>query len=154
MASWRVWSANTLKCYTLCYGEQRVLCRSDGPMPMSWQCIITIGNDGAGTVTSVGMGSTGVRENTSTPWVWLRKNQRKVIANGTMVSLDINNPEGHVFTLCQVVENKRQRVRVVTHERKGELLIHTLILARSYSHAHTRTLILARSYSHAHTRTV
>jgi hypothetical protein len=114
MASWRVWSANTLKCYTLCYGEQRVLCRSDGPMPMSWQCIITIGNDGAGTVTSVGMGSTGVRENTSTPWVWLRKNQRKVIANGTMVSLDINNPEGHVFTLCQVVENKQSYRRNMT----------------------------------------
>ena len=162
MASWRVCSANTPTRYTVHNGKQLVLGRSDGPMPITVsrkQCIIAIGNDGTGTVTSVGMGSTGVRENASTLWLWLRANQSKVIADGTMVSLDSNNPEGHVFT-CQVVDtkdewlcyalggtliqNKRQRV-----DEKGELLI----LARSYSHAHTRTLILARSHTQTRNET-
>ena len=143
MASWRVCSANMITCYTVRNGEQQVLGRSDGPMPDTvsrQQCIITIGNDGTGTVTSMGRGPTGVRENYMTPWAWLQKDQRKVIADGTMISLDVNNPEGHVFT-CQVVDtngtliqNKRQRV-----DEKGELRA-----------AHTRTLILARSYARSY----
>ena len=154
MASWCVCAANTPTRYTVRNGEQQVLGRTDKTMPQ--QCIITIGNDGTGTVTSVGMGSTGVRENTSTPWEWLSKNQSKVIADGTMISLDVNNPEGLIFT-CQVADrngtlieqmnmNKRKRVDV----EKGELLI--VIRTRSYSHAHTRTLILARSYTHSLTQ--
>ena len=147
MASWCVCAANTPTRYTVRNGEQLVLGRTDKTMPQ--QCIITIGNDGTGTVTSVGMGSTGVRENTSTPWEWLSKNQSKVIADGTMISLDVNNPEGLIFT-CQVADrngtlieqmnmNKRKRVDV----EKGELLI--VIRTRSYSHAHTRALIHAQS---------
>jgi hypothetical protein len=154
MASWCVCAANTPTRYTVRNGEQQVLGRTDKTMPQ--QCIITIGNDGTGTVTSVGMGSTGVRENTSTPWEWLSKNQSKVIADGTMISLDVNNPEGLIFT-CQVADrngtlieqmnmNKRKRVDV----EKGELLI--VIRTRSYSHAHTHTLILARSYTHSLTQ--
>jgi hypothetical protein len=154
MASWCVCAANTPTRYTVRNGEQQVLGRTDKTLPQ--QCIITIGNDGTGTVTSVGMGSTGVRENTSTPWEWLSKNQSKVIADGTMISLDVNNPEGLIFT-CQVADrngtlieqmnmNKRKRVDV----EKGELLI--VIRTRSYSHAHTRTLILARSHTLARSR--
>ena len=152
MASWCVCAANTPTRYTVRNGEQQVLGRTDKTMPQ--QCIIKIGNDGTGTVTSVGMGSTGVRENTSTPWEWLRKNQSKVIADGTMISLDVNNPEGLIFvcqvmtdtngTLIQQKQNKRKRV-----DEKGELL---LIFARSHSHSHAHALMLAHSNTHTQTR--
>ena len=147
--------------YNVRNGEQQVLGRSDLPMAMPKtvsreQCTIAVGNDGFGTVTSMGRRPTGVRENYATPWAWLHKDQRKVIADGTMISLDAKNPEGYVFT-CQVADrngtlieqmnmNKRKRVDV----EKGELLI--VIRTRSYSHAHTHTLILARSYTHSLTQ--
>ena len=106
MASWSVCSGDMTTRYTVRTGEQQVLGRSDGPMPKTVsreQCTITIGNDGFGTVTSIGRGPTGVRENYVTPWAWLHKDQRNVIADGTMISLDAKNPDGHVFTChCQV----------------------------------------------------
>ena len=149
MASWRVCSANMITCYTVRNGEQQVLGRSDGPMPDTvsrQQCIITIGNDGTGTVTSIGRGPTGVRENYMTPWAWLQKDQRKVIADGTMISLDVNNPEGHVFTFYVLVDERPIRKRQRGDE-KGELLA-----VESYSHTRTRTLML--SCSHTQTRTL
>jgi len=147
MASWCVCAANTPTRYTVRNGEQQVLGRTDKTLPQ--QCIITIGNDGTGTVTSVGMGSTGVRENTSTPWEWLSKNQSKVIADGTMISLDVNNPEGHVFTFFVLVDERPIRKRQRGDE-KGELII--VILAHSHSHAHA--LMLAHSNTHTQTRTL
>ena len=149
MASWRVCSANMITCYTVRNGEQQVLGRSDGPMPDTvsrQQCIITIGNDGTGTVTSMGRGPTGVRENYMTPWAWLQKDQRKVIADGTMISLDVNNPEGHVFTFF-VLDDERPIRKRQRGDEKGELLI-----VESYSHTRTRTLML--SCSHTQTRTL
>ena len=102
-------SGDMSTCYTIRNGEQQFLGRSDhGPMAMSKtvsreQCSITIGNDGFGIVTSMGRRPTGVRENYATPWAWLYKDQRKVIADGTMISLDAKNPEGHVFTCVRLL---------------------------------------------------
>ena len=102
-------SGDMSTCYTIRNGEQQFLGRSDhGPLAMSKtvsreQCSITIGNDGFGIVTSMGRRPTGVRENYATPWAWLYKDQRKVIADGTMISLDAKNPERHVFTCVRLL---------------------------------------------------
>ena len=154
MASWCVCSGDMTKRYNVRNGEQQVLGRSDLPMAMPKtvsreQCTITVGNDGFGTVTSMGRRPTGVRENYVTPWAWLLKDQRKVIADGTMISLDVNNPEGHVFTFFVLVDERPIRKRQRGDE-KGEQII--VILAHSHSHAHA--LMLAHSNTHTQTRTL
>ena len=152
MASWCVCAANTPTRYTVRNGEQQVLGRSDLPMAMPKtvsreQCTITVGNDGFGTVTSMGRRPTGVRENYATPWTWLLKDQHKVIADGTMISLDVNNPEGHVFTFFVSLDDERLIRKRQRGDEKGELL-----RVESYSHTRTRTLML--SCSHTQTRTL
>ena len=142
------------KRYNVRNGEQQVLGRSDLPMAMpktvsKEQCTITVGNDGIGTVTSMGRRPTGVRENNVTPWEWLLKDQHKVIADGTMISLDAKNPEGHVFTFF-VLDDERPIRKRQRGDEKGELLI--VILAHSHSHAHA--LMLAHSKTHTQTRTL
>jgi hypothetical protein len=152
MASWCLCSGDMTKRYNVRNGEQQVLGRSDLPMAMPKtvsreQCTITVGNDGFGTVTSMGRRPTGVRENYVTPWAWLLKDQSKVIADGTMISLDVNNPEGHVFTFFVLDDDERLIRKRQRGDEKGELLI-----VESYSHTRTRTLML--SCSHTQTRTL
>ena len=153
MASLFMCSGDMTKRYNVRNGEQQVLGRSDLPMAMPKtvsreQCTITIGNDGFGTVTSMGRRPTGVRENYVTPWAWLLKDQSKVIADGTMISLDVNNPEGHVFTFFVLDDDERPIRKRQRGDEKGELLI--VILAHSHSHAHA--LMLAHSNTHTQTR--
>ena len=69
-----------------------------------------------------------------------------MIADGTMISLDVNNPEGHVFTFF-VLDDERLIRKRQRGDEKGELLI-----VESYSHTRTRTLML--SCSHTQTRTL
>lgn len=90
------------RVYTLRNGEQQVLGRYDmteQKLTVSReQCLVQIAEDGTATLLSCGKPPTGWRE-PGGAWLWLQPQETIVLAHGDQVSLDMQNPEGSVFSL-------------------------------------------------------
>ena len=89
--------------YTLRNGEHQVLSRwnmlSQTLSVSRKQCMVQILADGTATLTSYGKGPTLWRSRAG-PWQPVRNGESLVLSDGDQVSLDVNQPEGAVFT-CQ-----------------------------------------------------
>ena len=95
--------------YNLCNGDVQVLSRfnmlEQAPTVSRVQCIVQI-HDGTATLTSCGKGPTLWRPR-SPPmhgwprWIALDKGDLVPLTDGDQVSLDVNDPEGAVFTCSE-----------------------------------------------------
>jgi len=61
------------------------------------QCAIQVGMDGQAMLQSRGRGPTGWRQGYN-QWTWLRQGETRPLQSGDAISLDVNDPEGAVFT--------------------------------------------------------
>mmetsp|Transcript_6596 Transcript_6596/g.15384 ORF Transcript_6596/g.15384 Transcript_6596/m.15384 type:complete len:298 (-) Transcript_6596:339-1232(-) len=89
--------------YTLKIGDEQVLSRwnmAEQALTVSReQCSVKCSSDGTATLTSTGKGAT-LWSSNGAPWVALRKDDEVPLADGDLISLDCNNPDGAIF-MCQ-----------------------------------------------------
>jgi protein phosphatase PTC7 len=98
-------SGRTTRPYTIGAGEEQVLGRYDmasqNPYVSRQQCIVRTATNGTATLVSIGKKPTGWRASAGDAWLWLEKDDSRLVTHGSQVSLDVQNPEGVIFSVEQ-----------------------------------------------------